>query len=228
MRRAEIFRRCWALALLLGVSGLARGEQSPSVSVNVVYKMIDGQGRVTDANEPSVGGVSVDLQPLTIIPSTPGGSLGDAARAANLAVLAKPISVEQARRESASQQALSIARTTSSAQQAAQVAQQRRDEVRRRIIDGELETEQQLIDEARNELEAEQKRSNALRTMRASMGSAAPEESRVTIERHFERIRDLQDQITLHEENITDMKAQLRPTSVVKQARRADAALAIR
>ena len=139
-------------------------------STVVVYKHIDSQGRVTYANSPIKGGVIVELQPLTIIPSTPGGSLGDAAKAAAIAATAKQVVELPERVEVPVVSETPTARptSTSSTQQAAQAAQQRREDVRRRILDGEIETEQQLVDEVKTLLDVEQKRSNALRTMRAS------------------------------------------------------------
>jgi hypothetical protein len=43
-----------------------------------IYKLVDAQGRITYTNAPVKGAVKVELDPITVIPATPGGSLGGA------------------------------------------------------------------------------------------------------------------------------------------------------
>ena len=210
MRRTPFYCRITLLVLLGGAASLALAQQLS----NVVYKHVDAQGRVTYANSPIKGGVKVELQPLTVIPSTPGGSLGDA-RASQATVAAEQKANLRAPSPRPAATEAAMARPTASTQQAAEVAQQRREDVRRRIIDGEIEVETQLYDEVRVQLGVEQKRSSALR---AAIG--AGDEQRGALARHLERVRDLQDQIAMHEENIASMKQQLRPLQ--RQARRSD------
>lgn len=103
-------------------------------------------------------------------------------------------------------------------------AQHRRDEVRRRIIEGELEAEAQFLAEAKAALLREQNKSTAMRALRTAVlsneragvgNSVVPDdgvETKAFIERHFERVRSLQDQVAMHEENIQELRAQL-PTA---------------
>ena len=103
---------------------------------------------------------------------------------------------------------------------AAAMAQQRREDVRRRILEGEIEAEELLMAEARNALNAEQARSPAMRTLRASLPnedrlSETTKEARVLIERHFGRIRDLQDQMVMHQQNISELRELLASVSTL-------------
>ncbi len=107
---------------------------------------------------------------------------------------------------------------------AALMAQQRREEVRRRILEGEIEAEAQLLSEAQADLQREQAKSVAMRSLRVAIladekaiaGKRPPSEdamaTKSVVERHFERVRELQDQVAMHEENLIELKNQLRAT----------------
>lgn len=100
---------------------------------------------------------------------------------------------------------------------AATVAAQRRDDVRRRILEGEIEAEQQLLADAQDALNAEQAKSTEVRTLRTALAAQTPEnaqskdmlDAKTTVTRHFQRVRDLQDQIAMHQQNIADMQKQM-------------------
>ncbi len=97
---------------------------------------------------------------------------------------------------------------------AATMAQQRREDVRRRILEGEIEAEEQLLQEAANTLAAEQSRSGPIRAFHASLAtqssaSETTKESKALIARHFERVRDLQDQVEMHKQNLAELREQL-------------------
>jgi hypothetical protein len=122
---------------------------------------------------------------------------------------------------------------------ATMLAQQRRQDVRRRIVEGEIEAETQLMVEAQADLQREQAKSVAMRSLRASLladeranaGKKPLSDDVVAtknvVERHFERVRELQDQVAMHEENLAELKnllpsppqrtvlktAQLKPTA---------------
>jgi hypothetical protein len=105
---------------------------------------------------------------------------------------------------------------------AAMLAQQRREDVRRRILEGEIEAETQFMAEALADLHREQAKSVAMRSLRASIladeralaGKRPLSDDAVAtktvVERHFERVRELQDQVAMHEENLSELKNQLR------------------
>ena len=96
------------------------------------------------------------------------------------------------------------------------LAQQRRAEVRQRIVQSEIQAEEKSLGGARAALTAEQRRSGEIRTMRASFAvnaaTATPQkplisaETRAEIERHFERVRNLQDEVAMHEGNIAALR----------------------
>lgn len=49
----------------------------PAPSGAAIYKMVDASGRVTYTNSPTKGANKVELDPITVIPATPAGMLGD-------------------------------------------------------------------------------------------------------------------------------------------------------
>ena len=116
---------------------------------------------------------------------------------------------------------------------AALMAKQRREDVRRRILEGEIEAESQLLSEAQSDLQREQTKTNAMRSLRAALladertiaGKRTQNEDSantiVVIERHFERIRELQDQVSMHEENLNELRSQLRTQPAAQTIRSA-------
>ncbi len=104
----------------------------------------------------------------------------------------------------------------------AALVRQRRDDVRRRIIEGEIEAETQMLNDARLELQREQAKSPAMRSLRAALtvdsGATRTTDKQLDqdtiiakslVERHFARIRDLQDVIAMHESNVAELRALL-------------------
>jgi hypothetical protein len=106
------------------------------------------------------------------------------------------------------------------------IAKQRREEVRRRIVEGEIDAERQLLAETRGELQREQAKSAAMRALRlvlvndtknstaaatagGTVGAAEADTviARSLVDRHFERVRDLQDQVVMHEANLVELRA---------------------
>jgi len=58
---------------------LAASANSPAtapVSGPVIYKLVDASGRITYTNSPTKGAMKVELDPITVIPSSPAGMLG--------------------------------------------------------------------------------------------------------------------------------------------------------
>jgi hypothetical protein len=94
--------------------------------------------------------------------------------------------------------------------------------VRRRIIEAEIEAEAQLLAEAQAYLQREQSKSVAMRSLRAAIvvderATAGKQPlgddilaTKMLVERHFERVRELQDQVLMHEENLAELRIQLR------------------
>ena len=77
-RPAKIVCLSLLLVPMISVTDAAPAAAAASRMETVIYKHVDENGRVTYANSPIKGGARVDLEPLTVIPSTPSGSLSAA------------------------------------------------------------------------------------------------------------------------------------------------------
>ncbi|MBL8519352.1 MAG: DUF4124 domain-containing protein [Betaproteobacteria bacterium] len=268
---------------------------APAAGGTIIYKHVDENGRVTYANSPIKGGVRVELEPITVIPSTPTGSLGQSASPPTAAPAALPVPVAPIPRESqpaspAAALAVPVARVVSSGyrapneriavkaqpveaddtprplakrpvaalapavvapaqasyapasapasdpapaaldapakpllmtaslspEAAQRLSEQRRAETRKRLLEGEVQTEEQLLSQARQALAEERRHTQGIRALRATFAASSEagvqtptKEQREHIERHFERVRNLQDQIAMHETHLKDLKDQL-------------------
>ena len=214
-------------------------------SVQTIYKFVDESGRVTYANSPIKGGAKVDLEPLTVMPSSPSAAAASMAQAptARAIAVAKVTSVpSHAYSITAAPVAFTAASVVAAPTAAAivpasaapppttmaalvtgentqQRAQQRRADVRQRILQREIQAEEKSLDGARSALTGEQRRSGELRAMRASLSAttvtATPQKAlispdvRADIERHFERVRNLQDEVAMHEGNIAVLREEV-------------------
>lgn len=98
------------------------------------------------------------------------------------------------------------------------MAEQRREDVRRRIIEGEIEAEQQLLVDAKQALNAERAKSDEIRALRASIVKQTPANAKssemlaakTAVTAHFERVRSLEDHVMMHQRNIADLEGQLK------------------
>ncbi len=226
------------LSALVAIMGVIPSAWAQGV---VVYKHIDTDGRVTYSNSPIKGAQVVELQPLMTMPAVSNRQLQAKSLVANppsvsstsnqidttlqtaklspttntmptpvpsyagatsATILQPPaLAVVSPHRNSALNGGIS----------AATLAQQRRDDVRRRIFEGEVEAEEQLLREANDALVAEQSRSPAIRALHASLASQQTysdtlTESKALISRHFERVRALQDQVDMHQHNLLALR----------------------
>jgi hypothetical protein len=59
---------------VIGAQNNAQPIAAPSAPT--IYKLVDANGRVTYTNSPTKGAAKVELDPITVIPSTPAGMLG--------------------------------------------------------------------------------------------------------------------------------------------------------
>jgi len=232
-----------ALVLLPGVV-LAQANSSAATSA-VIYKHVDEQGRVTYANSPIKGGVRVELEPLTIIPSTPTGSLRNPSASVTAAPVPVPVATVVPVKPSPASaavpapirvasvmplsSAMRVQPTSLPAPQkdsgaaandaVNQLTLQRRDEARNSLLESELQSGEQMLAAARARLAEEQKQSASIRAMRARFSNTAEAataqkpliapELRAEIERHFERVRNLQDQVAMHENQLQGLREKL-------------------
>jgi len=232
-----------ALVLLPGVV-LAQANSSAATSA-VIYKHVDEQGRVTYANSPIKGGVRVELEPLTIIPSTPTGSLRNPSASVTAAPVPVPVATVVPVKPSPASaavpapirvasvmplsSAMRVQPTSLPAPQkdsgaaandaVNQLTLQRRDEARNSLLESELQSGEQMLAAAKARLAEEQKQSASIRAMRARFSNTAEAataqkpliapELRAEIERHFERVRNLQDQVAMHENQLQGLREKL-------------------
>ena len=260
-RSAKIVCLSLLLVPMITVADAAPTAAAAGRMETVIYKHVDENGRVTYANSPIKGGARVDLEPLTVIPSTPSGSLnaanaqfstrgtssdlandssgtstklapgnhpsGSTASSISVATpIAKPVQVAsvlplstQANWAAKPIEKAPDNNVVASVETLQQLTQQRRAETRRRLLEGERQTEEQMLVSAKAKLGEEQKLSGSIRAMRASFSATAeavtPQkplispETRAEIERHFERVRNLQDQVSMHENHLNNLREQL-------------------
>jgi hypothetical protein len=324
----------WVAGILVCASAHAQGSapSAPAPGSTIIYKHVDENGRVTYANSPIKGGARVDLEPITVIPSTPSGSLGQSQPPAVAQHAPLPIPVAPLPRESqapiaaAPALAVPVARvvpsglrapnekiavkaaprnddndaddsprplamrpgvkgqvlshspsapsaslptwpagdaavtpsapakpvtstapethssvaassppqsaiqpipsasavrplvlTASLSPEAAQkINEQRRADTRKRLLEGEMQTEEQLLSSAKLALTEEQRQTQSIRALRASFTASSDagvqpptKEQREMIERHFERVRNLQDQVSMHETHLKGLREQI-------------------
>jgi hypothetical protein len=62
---------------MAAAGGVNNVPNLPAPSGAAIYKMVDASGRVTYTNSPTKGANKVELDPITVIPATPAGMLGD-------------------------------------------------------------------------------------------------------------------------------------------------------
>ncbi len=233
--------RC-AVASFVIVPAMAVAQNSQTI-----YKFVDEGGRVTYANSPIKGGAKLNLEPLTIIQSSPGTPSTNGHTANSAPVMRIPVAkVTSVPSPSFSNNALPVAfaatvaapiklaeittplGTTSppiaiaaldTAGKSQERVNQHRADARRMVVVGEVQAEELSLEAARLALAEEQRRSGGIRTMRAAFAATAlavtPQkplispEVRAEIERHFERVRNLQDQVAMHESSIATLRQEL-------------------
>ena len=201
-----------------------------------IYKSVDESGRVTYANSPIKGGAKVSLEPLTVLQSTPVTASTSATEARAISVakvfsVPSPSFTNQATASTLSATALTPTSAAPEKQPAPtrvaavdsgdkiQEQTQRRADIRRRILEGEIQLEEKSLGAARAALVEEQGRSSDIRTMRSGYAETASTVTaqkppisavvRAAIERHFERVRNLQDEVAKHESNIAALREEM-------------------
>ena len=173
---------------------------APALAQTTIYKHVDESGRVTYTNKPMKGAVTLDLEPLTTIPSTPSGRL-----------VARPATPEKAEARAESKPAVAIVTPIASVDPQ---LQKRRDDGRRKILESELEREEQSLAEARKVLGEEQQKPQLISAVRVAQQAVDPTPSemaefRKSIDKASGRIRGLQATVVEHEKNIEALKKEL-------------------
>ena len=183
----------WIASVTVALSG-------PAWAQTTIYKHVDETGHVTYSNKPMKGAVVIDLEPLTTIPSTPAGSIA----------AAKPaVAVEKEAR--AETKPVAIVRPLASVEPD---VQRRREDGRRKILESELDREEQSLGDARKTLLEEQQNPQLIAAVRTAQQAAEPSaaellEFRRNIDKASGRIRGLQATVAGHEKNIEALKKEL-------------------
>jgi len=169
-----------------------------------IYKHTDESGRVTYSNKPIKGAVVMELEPLTLIP---GVAMPVATKA--VAVLER---VDTPRQESKSAFANASASPTLASVEPQM--QRKRDGDRRRILEEELQREEESLGSVRTSVTQEQQNPMLIAAVRAAQQAADPSpsqmvEMRNNIDKASGRIRGLQATVAEHEKNIEALKKEL-------------------
>lgn len=212
-------KKLWLLGFMTMASAAALAQQS------TIYKHVDASGRITYSNKPMKDGVVVELEPLTTIPSTPAGVLGQPPRpvaAATPAPSAAPtVALADTRADTRSDIKPAMAVVTSQPSVAAASfpsvdsrTQKKRDEERRRILEDELGREEKGLSELRKTIVGEQQNPQLIAAVRLAQAQVDPTPSqqlelRRSIEKASSRIRGLQATAAEHEKNIEALKKEL-------------------
>ena len=169
-----------------------------------IYKHTDESGRVTYSNKPIKGAVVMELEPLTLIP---GVAVPVATKA--VAVLER---IDTPRQES--KNAFANASASPTLASVEPQMQRKRDGDRRRILEEELQREEESLGSVRTSVTQEQQNPMLVAAVRAAQQAADPSpsqmvEMRNNIDKASGRIRGLQATVAEHEKNIEALKKEL-------------------
>lgn len=188
-----------------------------------IYKHIDESGRITYTNKAMKGAVAMELEPINTLPVPAAVTVATvrlspppekAPESAKVTVVQKPEPVAKVeplpRMESRAASALSP-QTIASVEPS---LQRRRDDERRRILEGELKQEEASLEKIRASLYKEQQNPTLVAAVRAAQTASEPTpaqmaEFRANIDKVSGRIRGLQSTVADHEKNIEALKKEL-------------------
>jgi hypothetical protein len=175
-----------------------------AIADTTIYKLVDDSGRVTYSNKPMKGATVLELEPLTTLQTPPE-------------VIAAKASVASPVPEPAKAEPKPVATVTPVHTSLASIdvqTQKRRDDARRRILEDELATEQQALDDSRASLAKEQQNPELLAAVRMAQDAVDPtpaqqQQFRDNIDKASGRIRGLQATVAEHEKNVEALKKEL-------------------
>jgi peptidoglycan hydrolase CwlO-like protein len=192
------------------IASLAVAATTTAWAQSTIYKHVDESGRVTYSNKPMKGATVLELEPLTMVPGVPVAVAAPQKALATLDKIESPRVKESALPEL--KQAVAI-NTPTLASVEPQV-QRRRDNDRRRILEDELQREEQSVNEVRGSITLEQQNPVLIAAVRTAQQAADPSPSQLSemrnnIDKASGRIRGLQATVAEHEKNIEALKKEL-------------------
>ena len=185
------------------IASIAVIATTGALAQTTIYKHIDDSGRVTYSNKPMKGAVVLDLEPLTVIDAGPA------------AVPAKTAAAKAEAPKADAKPTVAVLTPIATALVAVEPQlQRRRDNDRRRILEDELQKEEDSLTTVRNSLSQEQQNPVLVAAVRAAQLAADPTPSqmvefRANIDKASGRIRGLQATASEHEKNIEALKKEL-------------------
>ncbi|APV49274.1 hypothetical protein BWI17_06000 [Betaproteobacteria bacterium GR16-43] len=202
---------CLAVVVALSSTG--------AIAQSTIYKHVDANGRITYTNKPMKDASIVELEPLTLIPSTPAGVLQAQPQRGATPPAAPTPSPASAEAKPEIKPALAIVTALPSASTASfpkvdGSLQRKRDEERRRILEEELDREVQQLDGVKKNLLEEGQNPELIAAVRLAQATVDPTpaqlmEHRNRLDKASGRIRGLQATAAEHEKNIEALKKEL-------------------
>jgi hypothetical protein len=203
----------------LWIAGFVMTASVAALAQTTIYKHVDSSGRVTYSNKPMKDATVVELEPLTTIPSTPGGSLQPQKSAALVTAPTSTSATATISEKPELKPAVALVTPTATPTAASfpsidSQTQKRRDEGRRKILAEELEQEERALSEMRKLLQDEQQNPTLIAAVRIAQQAVEPNpaqqaEFRKNIDKASGRIRGLQATAAEHEKNIEALKKEL-------------------
>jgi hypothetical protein len=188
------------------IASFAVAATTSAFAETTIYKHVDESGRVTYSNKPMKGATVMELEPITLIPGLAAGAVAPARPVATLERVdaPKPQAVP-------TQAAASHAPTLASVEPQ---VQRKRDNDRRRILEEELQREEQSLGDVRGAITQEQQNPMLIAAVRNAQQATDPTptqmvEMRTNIDKASGRIRGLQATVAEHEKNIEALRKEL-------------------
>lgn len=194
------------------IAGIVLAATTGVHAQSTIYKHVDESGRITYSNKPMKGATVLDLEPLTVIPGTPGGGLTPQPQVQKVVALEKSAIADKSDLKPIAAIVTPLPRTTLAAIEPQ--VQRKRDEERRRILEDELKQEEASLGTVRASLLQEQQNPELVGAVRALQQAqdATPAQLiafRENLDRASGKIRGLQSTASEHEKNIEALRKEL-------------------
>lgn len=189
------------------IAGIALVIPMATLAQTTIYKLVDESGRVTYSNRPMKGASVMELEPLTTIATPP-------AVLAAKATLPSALVREGTESRPADKARVAVVTPIAAIASIDVQTQKRRDADRRRILEDELQKEEQSLQAARDALVKEQQNPVLVAAVRVAQQAVDPtpaqlSEFRQNIDKASGRIRGLQSTVSEHEQNVEALRKEL-------------------